>query len=246
MPPAPRRRSTRYRRASNSPTRSPAKRGRPPFSSMRCPDSRTTSRIVPLRSKTTVPSIRFHRFHQPEFPLDCVPADPHHLGTAHDGVHGVWRASERLCVRSRDLSAREVIPAALTRGVTVDHADRPRPPGFLARGFRHDLRRCRPQRAHIRWSDAVHANRAVADLPDHAAQELRVNDRYWSVSNRTAWSDSTNARTAGSRGVISDGPTVGVVSAPLRVMLMSDRKAWAPCSFMRLSTTLSEIGRAHV
>src|SRR6266480_3533590 len=121
MPPAPSRRSTRYRPASNSPTRSPAVRW-----------SSTRSRIVPSRLKTTVPSFRFDHG---EFLLDHVRADPHHLGTAHDGVHGVGCAYERLCVGSRDLRAREVIPAALARRVTVDHADRPRPPGFLARGF---------------------------------------------------------------------------------------------------------------
>src|SRR3989442_903255 len=130
MPPAPSRRSTRYRPASNSPTRSPAKLG-------------TTSSTAPSRFKPTVPSC----FDQCKFLLHHVPADPHDLGTAHDGVHGVWRAHERLFVGSRDLGAREVIPAALSRRMIVDHADRPRPPGVLARRFRHDLRRRRPQRA---------------------------------------------------------------------------------------------------
>src|SRR3989442_1335154 len=98
MPPAPSRRSTRYRPASNSPTRSPAKLG-------------TTSSTAPSRFKPTVPSC----FDQCKFLLHHVPADPHDLGTAHDGVHGVWRAHERLFVGSRDLGAREVIPAALSR-----------------------------------------------------------------------------------------------------------------------------------
>src|SRR5207247_9464399 len=128
MPPAPSRRSTRYRPASSSPTRSPA----------RCPDSRTRSCIVPSRLRTTVPSFRFDHG---EFLLDHVRADPHYLGTAHDGVLGVGCAYERLCVGSRDPGAREVIPAALARRVTVDHPDRPRPPGFLAPCYRPDLPR---------------------------------------------------------------------------------------------------------
>src|SRR6266571_8548849 len=123
----------------------------------------TTSRAVPSRLKPTAPSLRSD---QREFLLHHVRADPHHLGTAHDGVHGVWGAHERLRVGSRDLSAGEVIPAALSRGVTVDHADRPRPPGFLARVFRHDRRRRGPQRAHIRRRDPGHTNYTVADLPD--------------------------------------------------------------------------------
>src|SRR5712691_9251376 len=97
------------------------------------PYPRTTSRAVPSRLKPTAPSLRFdHR----EFPLDHVRADPHHLGTAHDGVHAVWRPDERLCVGSRDLSAGEVIPAALTRRVTVDHADRPGSPGPVPQASR--------------------------------------------------------------------------------------------------------------
>src|SRR6185437_8937523 len=166
MPPVPRRRTTRYRPASNSPTRSAAALGRTPFWSLRRSDSRTTSLTAPSWFKPTAPSC----FDQREFLLHHVPADPHHLGTAHDGVHGVWRAHERLFVRSRDLSAREVVPAALTRQMIVDHADRPRPPGVLARGFQHDRRRRRPQRAHIRRCDPVDAYYTVADLPDHAAE----------------------------------------------------------------------------
>src|SRR5437870_1611928 len=100
MPPVPRRRSTRYRPANNSPTRWSAELG---------PDSRTTSLTVPSRFKPTAPSC----FDQRKVLLDHVPADPHHLGTTHDRVHGVWRAYERLCVGSRDPGAREVIPAAL-------------------------------------------------------------------------------------------------------------------------------------
>src|SRR5882724_5181436 len=102
MPPVPRRRSTRYRPASSSPTRSPA---------VRPSDSRTKSRTVVSRFKPTAPSC----LDQPKFFLHHVPADPHDLGTAHDGGHGVWRAHERLFVRSRDLSAREVIPTALSQ-----------------------------------------------------------------------------------------------------------------------------------
>src|SRR5204862_3771844 len=91
------------------------------------PYPRTTSRAVPSRLKPAAPSLRSD---QREFSLDHVRADPHHLGTAHDGVHGVWRPDERLCVGSRDLRAGEVIPAALSRGMTVDHADRPGPPSL--------------------------------------------------------------------------------------------------------------------
>src|SRR6267378_1048482 len=109
MPPMPRRRSTRYRPASSSPTRSPAE----------LETASTAARIVPSRFKPTAPSC----FDQSKFLLHHVPADPHHLGAAHHGVHDVWRAYERLCVGRRDLGAREVIPAALSRRMIVDHAD---------------------------------------------------------------------------------------------------------------------------
>src|SRR6266545_4461477 len=107
MPPVPRRRTTRYRPASSSPTRSPA---------VRRSDFRTTSRAVLSRFKPTAPSC----FDQPKFFLHHVPADPHDFGTTHDGVHGVWRAHERLFVRGRNLGAREVIPTALSRRMIVN------------------------------------------------------------------------------------------------------------------------------
>src|SRR5256884_4530826 len=57
------------------------------------PYPRTTSRAVPSRLKPRASSLRSD---QREFSLDHVRADPHHLGTAHDGVHGVWGTHERL------------------------------------------------------------------------------------------------------------------------------------------------------
>src|SRR5207253_5424270 len=58
------------------------------------PYPRTTSRTVPSRLKPTAPSLRSD---QRDFPLDHVRADPHHLGTAHDGVHGITESFGARC-----------------------------------------------------------------------------------------------------------------------------------------------------
>src|SRR5258707_13523569 len=122
MPAVPRRSSTRYRPASSSPTRSPAE----------LVTASSAVRIVPSRFKATAPSC----FDQSKFLLHHVPADTHHLGAAHHAVHDVWRAYERLSVGRRDLGAREVIPAAPTGRLIVDHTDLPRPPDVLPRASR--------------------------------------------------------------------------------------------------------------
>src|SRR2546425_8561292 len=110
--------------------------------------------------------------HQRQLRLRHVAVDPHHAVAAHDRIHRIGLAGERLAVRARDLRAREEVPAALAARMTVDHTDRPRPPGVLARLVRDDPRRSRVPGLHVRRRDPPHHDGAATGLADHAAHEL--------------------------------------------------------------------------
>src|SRR5438445_12815609 len=72
----------------------------------------------------------------------------------------------------RDLRAREEVPAALAARMTVDHTDRPGPPGVLACLMRDDPRRSRVPGLHVGRRDPPHHDGAATGLADHAAHEL--------------------------------------------------------------------------
>src|SRR5438067_7297283 len=72
--------------------------------------------------------------------LRHVAIDPHHVVTAHDRIHRIGLARERLAVRARDLCAWEEVPAPLAAWLAVDHAHRARPAGILARRVGTDTR----------------------------------------------------------------------------------------------------------
>src|SRR2546422_11571698 len=61
------------------------------------------------------------RVGQPNLLLHHVPAEPDHPVAAHDRVHGIRLPRERVRVGARHPSPREVIPAPLAIGMTVDH-----------------------------------------------------------------------------------------------------------------------------
>src|SRR5207247_1017822 len=67
------------------------------------------------------------RRRQRQLHLRHVAVDPHHVVAAHDRIHGIRLARERLPVRARHLRRREVVPASLAARMAVDHAHRPRP-----------------------------------------------------------------------------------------------------------------------
>ena len=56
--------------------------------------------------------------------------------------------------------------------MTVDHADRARPPGVLTGPLRHDARGGGVPGLHVRWRDPSHDHGVPVDLPDHTAHEL--------------------------------------------------------------------------
>jgi len=70
---------------------------------------------------------------EPQLPLGPIAADPHDAVAAHDRVHRIGLARERLGVRARNLRAGEVIEAALASRMAVDHPHRAHPARVFAR-----------------------------------------------------------------------------------------------------------------
>src|SRR5256885_11875691 len=109
---------------------------------------------------------------QRDLVLYQVAARPHHMVTAHDGVHRVGLPQERRRVGARHLGPWEQVPAAVSAGMTVNRADRTGPTGFLTRLLRHDVGRGRLRRIHARRRDALHDHRPAAHLTDPAPHDL--------------------------------------------------------------------------
>src|SRR5437870_1714113 len=129
-----------------------------------------------VNSVTTLLLVRYGSFGlvgQRDLLLYQVAARPHHMVTAHDGVHRVGLPQERRRVGARHLGPWEQVPAAVSAGMTVDRADRTGPTGFLAGLLWHDVRRGRLRRIDVRRRDAPHEHRAAAHFTDHAPHEFR-------------------------------------------------------------------------
>src|SRR5438552_8187985 len=138
-----------------------------------CPRAAPRARVNPV---TTLLLVRYGSFGlvgQGDLVLYQVAARPHHMVTAHDGVHRVGLPQERRRVGARHLGPWEQVPAAVSAGMTVDRAYRTGPTGFLTRLLRHDVGRGRLRRIHVGRRDAVHDHRPAAHLTDHAPHELR-------------------------------------------------------------------------
>src|SRR6266550_434853 len=104
--------------------------------------------------------------------LHHVAAEPDHAVAAHDRVHRIRLPRERVRVRARHPGPREVVPAALAIGMTVDHPHSARPSRVLAGLLRHDARRGGMPGLHVRGRDPSHDHGVAMDLPDHAAHEF--------------------------------------------------------------------------
>src|SRR6266700_3398893 len=100
----------------------------------------------------TAPGTGWFRFgirERPQLLFLHIPTDPDHVIAAHDGVHRIRLAHERLPVRAEDLGAREIVPAALAIRVAVDHPHCGRPSGVLAGLRGYDARRGRVGELHV-------------------------------------------------------------------------------------------------
>src|SRR5688572_4449493 len=109
---------------------------------------------------------------QSDLPLPQLAIDPDQLVPAHNGVHRVALAQERLPIGARHLGPREVVPAALPLGMAVNDPYGPCPPGVLTGLSRDDVGGGRLRRLDVRRADPAHEYRLPPDLADHAPHEL--------------------------------------------------------------------------
>src|SRR5467141_245654 len=100
-----------------------------------------------------------------QLPLHEIAIHPYDAVSTHDRVDGVRLQPEGLRVRACDSSAREEVETPLAARMAVNHADRSRPSGLLARLLRLG-------RFDVGRRDAPNRHYGASHVADHASHEL--------------------------------------------------------------------------